>query len=163
MALRRIVTLNNSILREKAQPVAKINSAIVRLLDDMVETMIEAKGVGLAAPQIGLSKQLIVVDAGDNHYLQLVNPCIVERTGSCLDVEGCLSIPGIYGEVDRAAKVVVTALDKDGKEVRLAAEGFLARILQHEIDHLKGILFIDRAARLLDPEDLQNQDREEKK
>ncbi|HOL16932.1 MAG TPA: peptide deformylase, partial [Bacillota bacterium] len=136
MALRRIVTLNNSILREKAQPVAKINSAIVRLLDDMVETMIEAKGVGLAAPQIGLSKQLIVVDAGDNHYLQLVNPCIVERTGSCLDVEGCLSIPGIYGEVDRAAKVVVTALDKDGKEVRLAAEGFLARILQHEIDHL---------------------------
>ncbi len=162
MAVRRIVTLNNSALREKAQPVAKVNNAIVRLLDDMVDTMIEAKGVGLAAPQIGIAKRLIVVDAGDNQYLQLVNPCIVERTGSCLDVEGCLSIPGVYGEVDRAEKVVVTALDKDGKEIRLTAEGLLARIFQHEIDHLNGILFIDRATRLLDPEELNDQDREEK-
>lgn len=159
MAVRRIVTGNNSVLRGKAQPVAEVNSAIVTLLDDMLETMYEAPGVGLAAPQIGIAKRLIVVDPGDRNVLQLVNPCIVEAEGNCVDVEGCLSVPGVFGEVDRAEKVTVTALEKNGREVRLEAEGLLARILQHEIDHLNGTLFVDIATRIVDPEE----EREERK
>jgi peptide deformylase len=121
VAVRRIIDSSNDILRGKAQQVAAVNNAILKLLDDMVETMYEAKGVGLAAPQIGIAKQLIVVDAGDRNVLQLINPCIIASEGSCVDVEGCLSVPGVFGEVDRAEKVTVTALEKDGREVRLEA------------------------------------------
>lgn len=162
MALRRILNSSHDILRGKARPVAAVNSAVVTLLDDMVETMYDAQGVGLAAPQIGIAKRLIVVDAGERKALQLVNPCIVEIEGSCVDVEGCLSVPGVFGEVDRAEKVIVTALDKEGREVRLEAEGLLARILQHEIDHLNGKLFIDIATRMVDPEEMKRE-REERK
>ncbi len=158
MALRRIINGDNSVLRGKAQAVGAVNSAILTLLDDMVETMYDAQGVGLAAPQIGISKRLIVVDAGDKTVLQLINPSIVEAEGSCVDVEGCLSVPGVFGEVDRAEKVMVTALNKDGQEFRLEAEGLLARILQHEIDHLNGTLFIDIAKRIVDPEELKREE-----
>jgi peptide deformylase len=155
LAVRRILNSSHHILRGKAEPVAAVNSTIVKLLDDMVETMYEAKGVGLAAPQIGIAKRLIVLDAGDRNVLQLINPCIVNVEGNCVDVEGCLSVPGIFGEVERAEKVTVTAMDKEGRELQLEAEGLLARILQHEIDHLDGTLFVDKAVRMVDPEEFE--------
>ncbi|HOJ84493.1 MAG TPA: peptide deformylase [Bacillota bacterium] len=153
MAIRRIVNGNHAILRSHARPVQKINDAIITLLDDMAETMYENKGVALAAPQIGIAKRLIVVDPGEDRLIKLINPRCLEWEGETVDVEGCLSIPGIYGEVPRASRVLVEALDTRGKQLRLEAEGFLARILQHEIDHLDGILFLDRAIRLVDPEE----------
>jgi len=160
LAVRRLIESSNHILRDQAKPVGEINDAIIMLLDDMLETMYEAQGVGLAAPQIGISKQLIVADSGDGNVLQLINPCIVETVGSCLDVEGCLSIPGVFGEVSRAVMITVKALEKSGREIEFVAEGLLARILQHEIDHLHGTLFIDRAGRLLEPAEAQLRDRE---
>lgn len=110
----------------------------------MVETMYAADGVGLAAPQIGLSERLIVVDVGDGPIC-LVNPELVLGEGSVIDREGCLSIPGVYGYVERYGRVVVTGLDAKGKPKKVDAHGWLARALQHEIDHLDGILFIDKA------------------
>ncbi|HPU01053.1 MAG TPA: peptide deformylase [Bacillota bacterium] len=153
MAIRRILNGSHAILRSHARPVRKINDVIISLLDDMAETMYENNGVGLAAPQIGIAKRLIVVDPGEKRLIKLINPRLLEWEGEAVDVEGCLSIPGIYGEVPRATRVLVEALDPSGKELRLEAEGFLARILQHEIDHLDGILFLDRAIRLVDPEE----------
>lgn len=153
MATRKILTGNHAVLRSQARPVRKINDAIITLLDDMAETMYEGKGVGLAAPQIGIAKRLIVLDPGENRLLKMINPRLLEGEGELVEVEGCLSVPGIYGEVPRAARVLVEALDPAGKVLRLEAEGFLARILQHEIDHLDGILFLDRALRLVDPEE----------
>ncbi|MGI6614893.1 MAG: peptide deformylase [Dethiobacteria bacterium] len=151
MALRKILNSNHAVLRGKAAPVKKINSAVRALLDDMAETMYEYKGVGLAAPQIGISRQLVVLDPGEDRLMKLVNPRLVEAEGEESDVEGCLSIPGVYGEVPRALRVLVEALDPAGKPLRFEATDYLARILQHEIDHLHGILFIDRAIRLLEP------------
>jgi len=153
LAIRKILNGNHAILRSHARPVLKIDDVIISLLDDMAETMYEKKGVGLAAPQIGIAKRLIVVDPGENRLIKLINPRCLEWEGEAVDVEGCLSIPGIYGEVPRATRVLVEALDTSGKQLRLEAEGFLARILQHEIDHLDGILFLDRAIRLVDPEE----------
>lgn len=153
MAIRRIITGNYAILRNKARPVPKINEPIITLLDDMAETMYENSGVGLAAPQIGIAKRLIVLDPGENHLLKLINPRCLEMEGEEVAVEGCLSVPGVYGEVPRAGRVLVEALDPGGERIQLRAEGFLARILQHEIDHLEGILFLDRAVRLVDPEE----------
>ncbi|NLA11766.1 MAG: peptide deformylase [Firmicutes bacterium] len=151
MAIRKIVTGSHPALRSKAAPVKKISEAVLHLLEDMAETMYEYKGVGLAAPQIGITRRLIVVDPGEDRLMKLINPQIIEMEGSQEGPEGCLSVPGIYGEVPRATRVVVEALDPGGKAVRIEAEGFLARILQHEIDHLEGTLFIDRAVRFFDP------------
>ncbi len=132
--------------------VQKINNGVLRLLDDMVETMRDADGVGLAANQVGVSKRILVADAGDGEVYQLINPRCERLEGEDLGMEGCLSVPGEYGEVPRAAKVMVQALDREGKPVRLEAEGLLARILQHEMDHLNGILFTFRALRMVDPD-----------
>jgi peptide deformylase len=153
LAIRRILNGSSTVLRTPARPVKVVDETILRLLDDMAETMYDAPGVGLAAPQVGIAKQLIIADAGDACLLQLINPRIVSADGECVDLEGCLSLPGVFGEVPRAAQVVVAAL-----EVRLEAEGLLARILQHEIDHLQGILFTDRAVRLVDPEELKKEE-----
>lgn len=153
LAIRRILKGNHAVLRSHARPVQKINKTIAALLDDMAETMYESNGVGLAAPQIGIAKRLIVIDPGDDRLIQMINPRCLESEGEEIDVEGCLSIPGIYGEVPRASRVLVEALDPAGNPLRLEADGFLARILQHEIDHLDGILFLDRAIRLIDPEE----------
>ncbi|MBO8167843.1 MAG: peptide deformylase [Thermoanaerobacteraceae bacterium] len=143
MAVYQIVKQGDPVLREKARPVSKINANILKLLDNMADTMYDAEGVGLAAPQIGISKRVIVVDCGEG-LIELINPEIVEAEGSETDVEGCLSIPGVQGMVPRAAKVKVRGLDRNGKKVELTATGLLARALQHEIDHLDGILFIDK-------------------
>jgi peptide deformylase len=148
MAIFRIVTLGDPVLREKAKPVEKVNAAVRRLLDDMAETMYDAKGIGLAAPQVGVTKRVIVVDAGQGLY-QLINPEITEAQGAETDREGCLSIPGVWGEVSRAVQVTVRALNREGETVEVKAEGLFARALQHEIDHLDGILFIDRALKII--------------
>ncbi|MGB9660625.1 MAG: peptide deformylase [Moorellaceae bacterium] len=149
MAVYKIITLGDPILREKAQPVRKITPNVLKLLDNMADTMYAAPGVGLAAPQIGVSKRVIVVDVGDG-LVELINPEIVAAEGRDVGPEGCLSIPGVQGEVPRAAKVVVRGLDRHGQEREYRAEGLFARALQHEIDHLDGILFIDRVVRWLE-------------
>ncbi|MEG6615236.1 peptide deformylase [Peptococcaceae bacterium 1198_IL3148] len=144
MAVYEVVKNGDPILREKAATVPKITPNIIKLLDNMRDTMYASKGVGLAAPQIGISKRVVVVDIGEG-LIELINPEIIEGSGVETDYEGCLSIPGIIGEVSRASAVIVKALNRDGQEVQYKAKGYLARAFQHEIDHLEGILFIDKA------------------
>lgn len=152
MALRKIITIENPILRQKAKKVRHFDPSLPKLVEDMFETMHEANGVGLAAPQIAQSIRLFVAEYED-HKVAVFNPEIVKAEGEELGPEGCLSIPGYEGlNIRRAAKVVVKGQDVRGKPIRVPAEGWFARILQHEIDHLDGILFIDRLDR---PEDLQ--------
>ena len=146
----RIHTIDEPVLRQKARRVGRIDASIQRLIDDMVETMLEAPGVGLAAPQVGLSLRVIVVKADENTH-QLVNPEVVKRSGSQVGYEGCLSYPGWVGEVERAEQVVVKGRNRAGKEVRVKADGLTARAFLHELDHLDGIIFIDR---LISPESL---------
>ena len=152
MAILPIRKEGDPVLRQKAQPVPKVTKRIVKLLQDMEETMYAADGVGLAAPQVGVSERLIVVDVGDGP-IHLVNPVLIAAEGSGVDVEGCLSIPGVVGYVERAQKVVVDGLDMKGRPRRVEAEDWLARALQHEIDHLDGILFIDKATGITKQED----------
>ena len=136
MAILPIRKEGDPVLRQKAQPVPKVTKRIVKLLQDMEETMYAADGVGLAAPQVGVSERLIVVDVGDGP-IHLVNPVLIAAEGSVVDVEGCLSIPGVVGYVERAQKVVVDGLDMKGRPRRVEAR-LAARALQHEIDHLTG-------------------------
>ncbi len=146
MAIRIIVKAPDPVLREVSKPVTKINKNIHKLLDDMAETMYDAEGVGLAAPQIGILKRVIVIDVGDEHGLiEMINPEIIASSGEQFGPEGCLSIPGIRGDVRRAEKVTVKGLDRDGNEITIEGSELLARAFQHEIDHLNGILFTDLA------------------
>ena len=151
MAIREIRILGDPVLRARAEPVAVVDDDVRTLIDDMLETMYAADGVGLAAPQVGVGKRVIVVDVRDpdSPPFALVNPEIVEASEE-LDrgEEGCLSIPGLRDIVERPASVVVEGLDRDGKPRRIEATGLLARALQHEVDHLDGILFIDRVSPL---------------
>lgn len=142
MSLLDIQVLGAPILREETRPVVAVTDELRRLADDMLETMYAAQGIGLAAPQVGRRERLAVADVGQRP-LVLVNPEVVSGEGSARAEEGCLSIPEIYGEVERPARVVVRALDLDGSPVEIAADELLARCLQHEIDHLHGTLFID--------------------
>lgn len=144
MAVYKIVELGDEVLKEKAKAVPKITPNIIKLLNNMAETMYSAQGVGLAAPQVGVSKRVIVVDVGEG-LLELINPEILKFAGQETDSEGCLSIPGIMGDVTRAFEIEVKGLDRQGKECVFKAKGYLARALQHEIDHLEGVLFIDKA------------------
>ncbi|GAA5346138.1 peptide deformylase [Planifilum fimeticola] len=160
MAIRRIVKYPDPILREKAQPVKKFHARLHKLLDDMAETMYDAKGVGLAAPQVGILKRVIVVDPGDG-LIEVVNPELVDLEGEQLSPpEGCLSIPGLLGEVRRANRLKVKGQDRHGEPFEMEAEGYLARIFQHEVDHLNGILFIDRAERVFRPEEEEDGEEE---
>ena len=139
--------LGSPILRQETVPVTAVTDDIRRLIDDMFDTMYAAHGIGLAAPQVGRRERVTVVDAerdrANPRPLVLVNPEIVARNGTVRGEEGCLSIPEIYGDVDRAATVVVRALDRDGRPFEIDASELLSRCLQHEIDHLHGRLFID--------------------
>ena len=144
MAIYQIVEIGSEVLREKAVPVKEITPNIAKLLDNMLDTLYDANGVGLAAPQVGVSKRVVVIDVGEGP-LELINPVIIAKEGEDLDDEGCLSIPGITGQVARAAKVKVEALNRQGELQVIEGEGLLARCLQHEIDHLEGILFVDKA------------------
>ena len=152
MALRKIITFNNPILRQKAKKVHRFDPSLLKLVDDMFETMHNANGVGLAAPQIGMSIRVFVAEYEDRK-VAVFNPEIVKAEGEALGTEGCLSIPGYVGDnIRRATKILVKGQDVHGKSIRINAEGWFARILQHEIDHLDGILFTDRLDR---PEDLR--------
>lgn len=154
-----IVREGHPVLRQKARRVERVDQEIRDLADEMLKTMYEANGVGLAAPQVAVPLRLIVVDAGGGP-LTLVNPEIIKREGESEDVEGCLSIPGLYGIVNRAAKVVVAALDRNGNPVVVSGEDLLARALQHEIDHLDGILFVDRASQVMTAEEYRRMQEE---
>jgi len=152
MAIRNIMNYQkDDILRKKSKTVEKIDGRILSILDDMAETMYHANGAGLAAVQVGILKRLVVIDAGEG-LIKLINPKIVSSYGEQQEIEGCLSIPGIYGTVKRPMQVEVSALNENGDSVMLKGTGLLARALCHEIDHLDGILFIDKAS----PESLYN-------
>lgn len=148
MALRQILTFEHPVLRQKARKVPRVDTSIVRLLDDLAETMYAAPGAGLAANQIGVALRVCVVKGDENQHYGLVNPVLVKGEGSQVGYEGCLSFPGWVGEVERYETVVVKGLNRRGKEVRIKAAGFTARAFQHELDHLDGILFIDRLTNL---------------
>lgn len=136
-----------SVLREVAQEVEKIDDEILEILDNMVETMREAKGVGLAAPQVGISKRIFVCDQGDGVVRKVINPVITPLTDKLMDFEeGCLSVPGIYKKVQRPEKIKIEYLNEKGEKVSEEAEGFLAIIMQHEFDHLEAILFVDKVS-----------------
>lgn len=145
MALREIRKIGDEILRKKSRVVEKIDDRIKTLIEDMVETMYKANGVGLAAPQVGILKRVVVIDIGDESgVFKLVNPEIIEQEGIQVDVEGCLSIPNQGGKVERPERVLVKALNENGEEVRIEGKGLLAVALCHEIDHLNGVLFVDK-------------------
>ena len=146
MTVRTLHLLGSPVLRQKAKGVAHVDDAVRELVDDLFETMRAAHGVGLAANQIGLARRIAVVDVGEDDPppLVLINPVILERGDEVeTSEEGCLSIPEIFGDVERSARVVVEALDRDGQSYRATATGYKARAIQHEIDHLDGILFLD--------------------
>lgn len=144
MAILEIRKAGDPVLKQKAAPVEKITKKTRELIESMADTMYKADGVGLAAPQVGVSQRIIVIDVGEG-LIGLVNPVITERDGLESASEGCLSIPGVFGDVERASHVVVEAHDRNGKPVRITGKGLLARALQHEIDHLDGVLFIERS------------------
>jgi len=146
LAVYQVVTSPDPLLRQKAQAVEKINPGVIRVLDNMRDTLYAADGVGLAAPQIGISKRIIVIDPGD-HYLEMINPEIIYREGEVMGREGCLSVPGIVGWLNRAQKIKVKGMDRNGEPLLIEAEDMLARVFQHEIDHLDGILFPDKAVK----------------
>jgi peptide deformylase len=160
MALRNIVKDGDPILRKVCRPVEKFDHKLEVLLDDMYETMVEANGVGIAGPQVGMMRRLCVIDVGEGR-IDLVNPEILEASGTQDDVEGCLSFPGEYGMVERPNHVKVKAQDKNGDWFEVEGEELLARCLCHEIDHLDGVCFVDKASRMVDPEELKSSDEEE--
>ena len=151
MALLRIRKDGDDVLRGKARPVTNVNASIRQLVEDMVETMRASRGIGLAAPQVGVPRRLIVIETDDALH-EVVNPEVVRAEGREVAIEGCLSVAGVVGEVDRAAKVRVTGLDRDGRTIWLEGDGILARVLQHEIDHLDGVLFTDKALAVYETE-----------
>ena len=162
MAIRTIVSTPEPVLRRKARPVSNFDGKLRELIDDMIETMRAAPGVGLAAPQVAVSERVIVVEYPENEEDEqaepklyvLVNPEIVKASNeTVVNVEGCLSIPNIVGEVERAQAITVKGQNRHGKPVRLKLKDWTARIFQHEIDHVNGVLFTDRATQIWVPEE----------
>ena len=160
MALREIVTVPNDVLRRKTHKITAFDKELQKTIDDMVETMREAPGLGLAAPQVGLLDRLVVVEYEEDDEKEdspkklyvVVNPEIISASEETeMGIEGCLSIPGLVGEVERSLEVVVRGQNRRGQPVKIKANGWLARIFQHEIDHLDGILYTDRATRVWKP------------
>ena len=151
MAKRTILNVDtdNETLRKKSRDVEVIDDRILTLLDDMAETMYDANGVGLAAPQVGVLKKVVVIDVGDG-LIELINPVITYKKGEQIDAEGCLSVPGRSATVSRPEKVMVRALKRKGEEINIEGTGLLARALCHEIDHLSGTLYIDNAIAFLE-------------
>jgi peptide deformylase len=168
MALRTIVTLPEPVLRRKARPVTKFDNDLQTLIDDMIDTMRDAPGVGLAAPQVGISERVIVVEYAEPEEVEegeeprevepklyvMVNPEIVKASPeTVMGVEGCLSIPVLVGEVERAQEVRIKGYNRRGQPMKVKADGWLARIFQHEIDHINGVVFTDRATKVWQPEE----------
>lgn len=148
MAILEIKEYGEPVLREKSLPVKEITPEILNLIKDMAETMYTASGVGLAAPQVGVSKRIIITDGEEEGLIVLINPTIIESEGEVIKEEGCLSVPDIHSQVKRSSKVTIKALNESGEPIKITKEGLIARALQHEIDHLNGILFIDKIGRM---------------
>ena len=144
MAVLTVRLYGDPVLRQVATPVREITAEIKRIIADMTETMWHQVGIGLAAPQVGLPHRILVMDDGNGGAQALINPVIESRSGTIREEEGCLSLPGVFGVVERTKTITVRAMDADGKPVSLEATGLKARIVQHELDHLDGVLFIDR-------------------
>ena len=143
-----IVVAGNPVLRMQAEEVKKIDKKLQRFLKDMAETMYAADGVGLAAPQVGVSKRIVVIDVGEG-LIEMINPVVVKKEGSVIGGEGCLSVPDYEGEVERAEYVECEFTDRNGKRMLLQTDGLLAIAVQHELDHLDGVLFIDKAKSIM--------------
>ena len=153
MAIRPILTIPDPILRKKAKPIERVDAELRRLMDDMLATMYDAPGIGLAAPQIGVSRRLIVMDPAKDEApkspIVMVNPQVLERSAELrVHEEGCLSIPDYTAEIERPARTRVAYIDREGKEQEMELEGIWSTLVQHEIDHLNGVLFIDYLSRL---------------
>lgn len=157
MAIRNIRKDGDEILRKKSKEVQVINEKVLMLIQDMSDTLYKVNGIGLAAPQVGVLKRVVVIDVGEG-LLALINPVFRSQSGQQCTTEGCLSIPGVYGEVNRPSHVTVEALDAKGDKIVIEGEGLLATALCHEIDHLDGILFKDKATRFLDKDELKGED-----
>ena len=149
MALRNIVKKGDPILTKKCRAVTEYNERLHTLLDDMKETLADANGAGLAAPQVGILKRVVVIDVGEGK-IELINPVIIKEEGSQIGNEGCLSVPGVYGEVERPNKVTVKAQDRNGNEFTITGEELLARAFCHECEHLDGKLFLDKVIRFVE-------------
>ena len=147
MSILKVITFPNSIIRRRCEPVTDINEDVVRFAKDMADTMYASKGIGLAAPQVAVSKQIIVLDIGEG-LITLINPQITQAEGKAKMEEGCLCLPKLLVEVERQENVQVKGVDLNGKELCFDAEGLLARVFQHEIDHLHGTLIIDRLSKI---------------
>ena len=152
MAKRNIVKMGDPLLRKISRPVENFDEKLHTLLDDMIETLHGVGGLGLAAPQVGVLKRVCIVEYDDKLY-ELVNPVLVKSSGSCVDNEGCLSVVGFRGLVERPEKIVVEYFDRNGKKHKQRAEGYFARVFLHEMDHLDGILFADKMIKKLREED----------
>lgn len=154
MAIREIRTEGDEVLRKRSREVDEITERIKVLIDDMEETMYHADGIGLAAPQVGVLKRVIVIDPGDG-FRVLINPVIIDEKGKQSEIEGCLSLPDFFGEVERPEWVKVEAMDVNGDKMEIEGDGLLARVICHEIDHLDGILFKDKVTRVYSADELQ--------
>ena len=153
MAILNIVKEGDEALRKVCRPVTEITPRVKQILDDMLETLIDSGGIGLAAPQVGILRRIAIVDDGEN-YIELINPVITEREGEQEEMEGCLSVPDVWGITHRPMRVKGRALNRDGEEFTFEGEGLTARCFCHELDHLDGKLFIDEA-RILTPEEAE--------
>lgn len=154
MAIRNIVTKESEQLRKKCRTVVSFDEKLHILLDDMYDTMVSLDGVGIAAPQVGILKNVIVVDLNDGERLELINPLISFTDGTCQELEGCLSCPYQWGLVTRPKDIELSYVDRHNKHKTLKANGFLARVIQHEVDHLKGVLFIDIVDKFLNDDEV---------
>jgi len=166
MAIRDIRVVPDPVLRQKARRVTSLDTSIQRLIDDMIETMRAAPGAGLAATQVGVPLRIAVVEIPGEEVITLINPEIVKKEGERVLEEGCLSVPGYQGEVKRSVWVKVKAQDRQGKQFRVKAQELLAQALEHEIDHLEGILYIDRldgSGKLWKVEPVSDNDRQQKR
>lgn len=157
MAILNIVKEGDDVLRKICRPVEAITPRILTLLDDMLETLHDANGVGLAAPQVGILRRIAIVEVVDGQVYELINPEIIAREGKQNELEGCLSVPKQWGVTDRPMKVTVRAMNRDGETYTVTGTGLLARAFCHEIDHLDGVLFKDNAVHMLTPEEIEEQ------
>ncbi|NLB78332.1 MAG: peptide deformylase [Clostridiaceae bacterium] len=151
MAIRNIVKKGDEILNKRCKEVKEINNRVIDLLDDMSETMLEGNGVGLAAPQVGILKRIVVIDVGDG-LMELINPVIIESEGEQIEAEGCLSVPGVFGKVKRPQRVVVEYLNRAGEKVRTEGTEIKAICICHELDHLEGMLFDEKVIEFVELE-----------
>ncbi len=156
MAVLNIIKDGDELLRKTSRPVTEITPRIIRLLDDMKDTLHKANGVGLAAPQVGVLRRIAIVECEPGELIELINPEVIEQSGEQEEVEGCLSVPDRWGITKRPAKVKVKATDRHGNTFTVEGEGLLARALCHETDHLDGIIFYDKAVRMLTKDEIEN-------